>query len=93
MLGTKEPQAPRENFGGILAEEMGLGKTLSMLSSLIVSSEDANNFADKWAMEPRQGSQKVATRATLVVVPYERESTQHFYRHKRHANSVFSWPL
>lgn len=66
MLGTRKPQAPRESCGGILADEMGLGNTLSMLSSIFATSEQAKAFADKWAVESQQRSEKPATRATSL---------------------------
>jgi SNF2 family DNA or RNA helicase len=73
VLGIRKPEAPREDFGGILGDEMGLGKTLSMLSSIFVSLKIARAFADNWAAVAHHDGVKPATRATLIVVPSARE--------------------
>jgi len=58
-------------MGGILADIMGLGKTLTMISAIVASLDEAANFAaaadreDNSQMELPQGHK---SRATLVVV-------------------------
>ncbi len=73
MLGIRKPEAPREDFGGILGDEMGLGKSLSMLSSIFITSNTAKAFADNLTAESLHETSKPATRATLIVVPSARE--------------------
>ena len=73
MLGIRKLEAPREDFGGILGDEMGLGKSLSMLSSIFVSAEIARAFADHLTAVSHHESAKPATRATLIVVPSARK--------------------
>ena len=76
MLGIRKPEAPSEDFGGILGDEMGLGKSLSMLSSIFVSAKFARAFADHWASVSHHESAKPATRATLIVVPSARKYSE-----------------
>ncbi|KAI5861653.1 SNF2 family N-terminal domain-containing protein [Durotheca rogersii] len=64
-----EPR-PSTCFGGLVADAMGLGKTLTMLTAISHSmpeAEDFSNFYDK-------GVGKVPTKATLVVVSSARNS-------------------
>lgn len=71
IAGIKSRSRPVETGGGILADEMGMGKTFSMLS-LIVNSLNA---AHAWAEDPETKlvdgilPSKKLSRATLVVVP------------------------
>lgn len=71
VAGIKSRMRPTETGGGVLADEMGMGKTFSMLS-LLVNSLDA---AAKWATDPETYltdniiPSKKLSRATLVVVP------------------------
>jgi len=80
VLGIRKLEAPREDFGGILADEMGLGKSLSMLSSIFVSSKTARAFADNWAAVSHHEGAKPATRASLIIVPSARESSENIYQ-------------
>ncbi|CAK7232086.1 hypothetical protein SBRCBS47491_008148 [Sporothrix bragantina] len=51
ITGQAEPQPPSETLGGILADMMGLGKTLSILSLVASTGE----YAAKWhAQQPTQ---------------------------------------
>lgn len=65
-----EYEEGRIALGGIFADVMGLGKTLTTLVSILRSSEDASKFA-------RAGTglagEIMPTKATLVVVPSVRE--------------------
>ncbi|KAK4085081.1 uncharacterized protein Triagg1_71 [Trichoderma aggressivum f. europaeum] len=68
-IQTREIEAPDERGGGILADEMGMGKTLSMLT-LIMKTLD---MGKEWA-EQRENNTKVdetikRSRSTLVIVP------------------------
>lgn len=65
VLDIKKEHPPKENFGGIIADEMGMGKTLSMLAAITVTSEEANSFASSFIGSATQ----LRSKATLVIVP------------------------
>ncbi|KAI1258396.1 SNF2 family N-terminal domain-containing protein [Xylariaceae sp. FL1019] len=48
ITGATQLEAPDETFGGILADMMGLGKTLSILSLVASTVDDA----DEWSVQP-----------------------------------------
>ncbi|KAH6873890.1 SNF2 family N-terminal domain-containing protein [Thelonectria olida] len=54
--------------GGIIADVMGLGKTLTMLATVLHSLPSAEAFEKFYGLSAAQNSSKVRTRATLVVV-------------------------
>jgi SWI/SNF-related matrix-associated actin-dependent regulator of chromatin subfamily A3 len=58
-----------ERGGGILADEMGMGKSLSILSLIVHTLEDAK----EWQKQPRREDVilKPRSAATLVIVPSE----------------------
>ena len=60
-----------ETGGGILADEMGMGKSLSILSLIVRTLEDAHNWACDWSTPSLDTttSEKCFSRATLVIVP------------------------
>ena len=61
-------------LGGILADDMGMGKSLTMLSAIIASSAQATGHADiiNSSTMPLQGEAKVTfLHTTLVVVHSE----------------------
>ncbi|CAN9221899.1 unnamed protein product [Alternaria alternata] len=63
VLTKSEALERREARGGILADDMGLGKSLTMLSAIASSLQDAEAFAK----EPP--NVLTPSRATLIVVP------------------------
>ncbi|KAL2206931.1 hypothetical protein CC79DRAFT_1398786 [Sarocladium strictum] len=62
ITGAKSP-TNSDALGGILADEMGMGKTLSILSAIIESMEDAQVFANS------SGQKNIMS--TLIIVPSE----------------------
>lgn len=60
---------PSETGGGILADEMGMGKSLSTLALITKTLEEANT----WVMEKKanleSNTRQQACRATLIIVP------------------------
>ena len=64
-----------ETGGGILADEMGMGKSLSILSLITKTLEDAHNWAANRSASSTDGisSAKRVFRATLVVVSSARK--------------------
>lgn len=62
ITGAKSPTNP-DTLGGILADEMGMGKTLSVLSAIIDSLDDAQVFS-------KSGGQNNIM-STLIIVPSE----------------------
>lgn len=69
----KQKLQPDEKGGGILADEMGMGKSLSILSLIVKTLDDARN----WAVEEENNSEKSKdlhySGSTLVVVSSARE--------------------
>lgn len=69
ITGSETPNRPQPVWGGILADMMGLGKTLSILSLIVDSLNDAKRFGE---FEPPRTPQKFLVtnlRATLLVCP------------------------
>ncbi|KAH8880490.1 hypothetical protein GQ53DRAFT_891050 [Thozetella sp. PMI_491] len=61
---------PDESGGGILADEMGMGKTLCSLALLVQTLEDARGWAEKKnSDEHKTGLVQRYSRSTLVVLP------------------------
>ncbi|KAL8407948.1 hypothetical protein RB594_006669 [Gaeumannomyces avenae] len=56
-----EPSRPKETLGGILADMMGLGKTLSILSLVASSLDKAEEWADKEPEQPLAHKNKKST--------------------------------
>ncbi len=71
ITGKEERAKPPEVLGGILADMMGLGKTLSVLSLVVATLEDAKEWSKQ--KPPAQSSEGVPLRcnskATLLVSP------------------------
>ena len=70
ITGTEERTKPPEVLGGILADMMGLGKTLSMLSLVVGSLEQAEQWGEQPA--PERDGDKILIRnskTTLLVCP------------------------
>ncbi|OQV01237.1 Helicase conserved domain-containing protein [Cladophialophora immunda] len=71
ITGTKSRTLPAEAGGGILADEMGMGKTYSMLAVIVRTLDEAT----RWSEDPDVHiveeilPTKRPSRATLVVVP------------------------
>lgn len=71
IAGVKSRALPSETGGGILADEMGIGKTFSILALV----EKTLETAEKWRSDPEVRladdipPSKRLSRATLVVVP------------------------
>lgn len=56
--------------GGILADDMGLGKSLIMISAIIGSLSSALDYAVSLTSKPGEGSEVVlAAKSTLVILP------------------------
>ncbi|KAL8756192.1 MAG: hypothetical protein Q9199_003110 [Rusavskia elegans] len=71
ITGQEEHQKPPESLGGILADMMGLGKTLSILSLIVHGLTDAQTFGNQTA--PTIGENDISlirnSKATLLVCP------------------------
>ena len=66
--GAKRPE-PSEGTGGIIADEMGLGKSLVLLSTIAGSFDRTKSFVGAKSGSGSQFTNKIRTRATLIVVP------------------------
>ena len=57
--------------GGILADDMGLGKSLTMLSAIVGTLETANSYARSEICGSQASSQRrLTSTATLIIVPF-----------------------
>lgn len=75
LSGAKRPERA-ETRGGIIADEMGLGKSLVIISTIAGSLDRAETFVtDENQQRLSQPERKVASRATLIIVPSSRECT------------------
>lgn len=68
-----EQEASRTALGGIIADVMGLGKTLTTLVSILRSSEKALSFAFTRPAVSSPQNDVVRMKATVVVVPSARK--------------------
>lgn len=75
ITGSKSP-SPDDVRGGLLAGEMGLGKTLSMISAVVT----AMSCAESYAKSTQTRSGVTPTLSTLVIVPFSRKP--HWYQHQ-----------
>lgn len=75
ISGKSQSIPPRISAGGILADVMGLGKTLTVLSAIIHSLDEACHFALPSGGMSLDDHLAYPTKATLVVVPSARECT------------------
>ncbi|KAH0537607.1 hypothetical protein FGG08_005599 [Glutinoglossum americanum] len=64
ITGCRKPVRPDESVGGIIADDMGLGKSLTLLSAMVASLGSARAFVElgDCNQKPRSGS-------TLIIVP------------------------
>ncbi|KAH0563507.1 hypothetical protein GP486_001928 [Trichoglossum hirsutum] len=69
ITGAKSP-TPDDFLGGILADDMGLGKSLTMLSAIVGSLARANEYARQGSMSAgHPGEPPRAAKSTLIIVP------------------------
>lgn len=72
ITGREERQKPPEVLGGILADMMGLGKTLSILSLIVGSLDKSQQWAERSPGEPEEDQQIAPvrnTKSTLLIAP------------------------
>ncbi|KAK2792535.1 hypothetical protein FQN51_001653 [Onygenales sp. PD_10] len=70
ISGSVQSDRPCVSLGGIIADEMGVGKTFTMLAVISLSLNEARQFALYSQQQQTKNSTSAhATRATLVVVP------------------------
>lgn len=68
ITGHEVSEPPAPVYGGILADVMGLGKTLSILSLVAATVEEANKFRTKRPSSDLEGVERNA-KGTLIVCP------------------------
>ncbi|KAI9148085.1 DNA repair protein RAD5B [Paramyrothecium foliicola] len=68
ITGSKST-APEDVPGGILADGMGLGKTLTMIASIVTSLIRAEGFSKTVPNYPANGAALVPVQSTLIIVP------------------------
>ena len=70
ITGSKRQVIPENNLGGIISDDMGMGKSLTMLSAIVASLAAAESFAQSERRNlASSGVRKPASKATLLVVP------------------------
>lgn len=68
ITGQEVREKPQPARGGILADMMGLGKTLSILSLIAATTDEAHDFATKQPPQDMNGAERNA-KGTLIVCP------------------------
>lgn len=68
ITGHHQRTLPPETKGGILADMMGLGKTLSILSLLASSTEEARQWESKEPVQPNPADSKTVTKNDILGV-------------------------
>lgn len=69
ITGARSPER-KDFFGGIIADDMGLGKSLTMLSAIVGTLNNAVNHACSMTTGPYDpGRNIVAAKSTLIIVP------------------------
>lgn len=78
LTNAESTEPPSELGGGILADDMGMGKTLSTLALITETLEEAR----EWFRGSSNISRKPRSKATLIIVPSTRKITfiSHSYR-------------
>ncbi|KAI9663837.1 MAG: hypothetical protein M1821_007327 [Bathelium mastoideum] len=69
VTNAKSSTFCEENGGGILADEMGMGKSLSILSLIVRTLEKGRDWAKEVSMEDDVHSERQRSKATLIIVP------------------------
>jgi len=78
ITGVKTADPPLETVGGILADDMGLGKTLTVLSTILRTAKMSKSYVEEndektsVSISTDIETQKIFSRATLVIVPSSR---------------------
>ncbi|KAK4194237.1 putative DNA repair protein RAD5B [Triangularia verruculosa] len=67
---AKQGTQPDERGGGILADEMGMGKSLSILALIAKTLDDSNDWAQQQNDSTEDKEALKHSRSTLVVVPH-----------------------
>jgi len=60
---------PEDMLGGIIADGMGLGKTLTMIASIVANLPRADEFETRGASDGNSQTSLPPIKTTLVIVP------------------------
>ncbi|KAI3328987.1 hypothetical protein HD806DRAFT_481296 [Xylariaceae sp. AK1471] len=89
---TRSIVQPEERGGGILADEMGMGKSLCLLALLLDTLDDARNWAKQRHSEEYHSSTiKNYSRSTLVIVPSALLINNWLKEIKTHLGGTLKW--
>ena len=83
MTKAEATEPPNELGGGILADDMGMGKTLSTLALITTTMERAQ----EWLRDSSEVSRRCRSKATLIIVPSTRKITR-TSRHTRNPSNI-----
>lgn len=72
IIGARRPQ-PLDIRGGILADEMGVGKTIVALATIAASRDRASHFGFSSPPGGESDTGRRRSKATLVIVPSSRK--------------------
>lgn len=66
---------PQTNNGGLIGDVMGMGKSLTILTTILCTLENARTFPQFFFQSPNvvELDRRTSTQATLIVVPSARE--------------------
>lgn len=78
-LWTRIEQTHSIRLGGLIADVMGLGKTLTMLSAILHSAPDADIFSNFHKMLENESVERLRTKASLVIVSSAGKSNEIMY--------------
>ncbi|KAH7032710.1 SNF2 family N-terminal domain-containing protein [Microdochium trichocladiopsis] len=69
---TLASERPTERGGGVLADEMGMGKTLTMIAVIVQTLSEAHRYVvERQSSAHQSGKSNIYSHSTLVVVPSE----------------------
>lgn len=69
MVTRMAAKKPPETRGGILADEMGTGKSLTLLAVVVHTLDEARTISYKNLSTPHQDQERPCTGATLIIAP------------------------
>jgi SNF2 family DNA or RNA helicase len=86
--------------GGILADDMGMGKSLTLLALILHTLEEAQKFRETQQNTMMERGTKIATKATLLIAPKSSMYlSKSFFHYKNNAKlnifllALYNWQM